>query len=220
MNQLIEIYLQKLEIVDNGIGESKNERNFLSANTILPRLGIPSQEHFIDLNIGDLSSTDLSESPLVGRLLFTGKIEGTAYFQLDLTAKISKAKINRILKLAFTAGVIAGLSTISGGLGLTVLIGTGKSIIESVFKEAKEEGEINSIGLTNFDFDNSIEAREYRLPLIIQKEVTIKEKRDGKLINKTLRKGFKNGYVTIQVKKSISENNPTQQPIILASNNV
>ena len=183
MNQLIEIYLQKLEIVDNGIGESKNERNFLTANIILPKIGVPSTEHIIDLDIDDLSSNDLSDLSLGQRLLFKGKVEGTAYLQLDLTAKISEAKIHKILRLALVAGVIAGVSTISGTLGLTVLIGAGKSILESIFKEAKEEGEVNSIGQTSFDFDNSVEERQYRLPMTIPKDVIIKEEKDLSLIH-------------------------------------
>lgn len=163
MSFLFEIYLKSLKVAENGFYDKKTPLNLLSANLIYPKEGIPSVESVKQLKLKDGQQNNFNSLTFPERILFKNSIQGNSFIQFELTAKDLPSKMVEILKKALGAGLLAGIGAITGGIGNSLVTGSAKSFVESVFEEAKGKAKIKSIGQGYLELTNATPEGELKI---------------------------------------------------------
>jgi len=205
MNYIYQITLKSVIALENGMKEKVKGQNHLSTTLVYPREGIKSLETIKKLSLKKGKEFSLSKISYSDKLLFKESIQGDSAIKMSLTAIEKPSKINAVLQDAVKAGVIAGAGLITGGVGITLLMATSKSIVGSLFDLAKPKDRVTIIGTIDFPINNQLKEGDLILNLTVPKKTIIKERliKDGKevLVTKTLRKGFGIAKVILDVKK-------------------
>lgn len=205
MNYIYQISLKSILAIENGMKETVKGHNILSTTLVYPREGTKSLETIKKLPLKKGKSYSLAKISISDKLLFKESIQGDSAIKMSLTAIEKPSKINSIIQEAVKAGVIAGTGLITGGTGITLLMASSKSIVNSLFTLAKPKDKVTILGTIDYPITNELGDGEFKLPLKAPKKVVIKEKvfKDGEqqLITKTIKKGTVIADVYLDIKK-------------------
>jgi|GEM_PF-3466563 len=205
MEYLYQVSLKSILTLENGLKETGSGYNLVSITLVYPREGVKSVETIKKFKLKPGKENQLKNISFSEKLLFKESIQGDSSIVVKLTSLEKVQKIDTIINSAVKAGVIAGIASLSGGLGITLLATTTKTITSSLFDFSKPKDKLNVIGYKEFPFNNEIKEGELILNLSVPKKLVLKERlrKDGKEViqTKTLKKGMGIAQLKLYIKK-------------------
>lgn len=207
----IQISFKSIEIVENGYKDIEvDAKNFLSAQLIYPKSGVPAIETVKKLSLTDGDTYDFTKGTFNDKIIYEGVIEGDSEIEIRLTAKHEVVKMNKLINDLIGTGIVAGIGVATGGIGAAVITAAAKELVEGIFsiinkEEDKVEEKVIVIGKGSRLFNRYVPDGDFIIPLIIEEETKFTQiiSRDGKEIRqtKTLRKGLTNATVILDIKR-------------------
>lgn len=207
MPALLELFLERIQVVENGREEDEEGVNALAATLYYPRENVPSVTAVRSLwaMVQDNVPLDYTRHPLHDRLLFKEVIRGSCMIELTLSATTHASRLDSFLHRVFGAAWMTGVGTMTAGMGALPAAILGQASA-SLFELATPEDEITIIGQGRYPIrEGMTEARiPVQLALLCELESRKTETRDGERVQvkRTLPAGFGNAQVTVAVKWS------------------
>lgn len=207
MPALLELFLEGIQVVENGREDDEEGVNALAATLYYPRENVPSVTAVRSLYtmLQDNVPLDYTRRPFHERLLFKEVIRGSSILEVTISATTHASKLDRFLHRVFGAAWMAGVGTMAAGMGALPATILGQASA-SLFDLATPEDEITLIGQGSYPIREGMS--ETRIPMQLtmtyELEVEKRETRDGKRVQvrRTLPPGFGNAQVTVGVKWS------------------
>lgn len=206
MPAILELYLEHLQVVENGRDREDEGVNALAATLYYPRENVPSVTAIRPLHdtLRDRGTLDYSRRPLHERLLFKQTIRGSSMLSLTLSATTHASKLDRFFHRVLGAAWIAGIGTLTGVIGAipSAILGHTSA---SLFDLATPEDRITVIGRGIYPIREDMDDQHIPVQLALRQElvVTKTEQRDGARVqeNRIYPAGFGNAQVMIHVKR-------------------
>lgn len=206
MPAIVEIFLDRIRVVENGREDEQSGVNALAATLYHPRENVPSVTavRMLQTDLADNANIDMSRMPLHQRLLFKEVLRGTCTLELTLSVATEARKLDTFLHRALGTAWAAGVGAVTGGLGALPAALVSQASV-SLFEMAQPEDEITIIGQGRFPLaENMTRTRipvQLALPLPLATEKIVV--RDGRRmrVTRTYPAGFGNAEVAIRVNR-------------------
>ena len=206
MPAILEIFLDRIRVMENGRTDGESGVNALEATIYHPRENVPAVTavRTLQTDLADNARLDMSRMPLHQRLLFKEVVRGTCTLEVTLSVATYASKLERFLHRVLGTAWTAGVGAVTGGLGAlpAALISNASS---SLFERAAAEDEITLIGQGRFPLAEDMTRTRIPVQLVLPGPLAVEktEGRDGHRVRvtRTYPAGFGNAEVTVRVNR-------------------
>lgn len=206
MPTILELYLEHVQVVENGRSQEDEGVNALAATLYYPRENVPSVTTVRPLHdtLQDGGVLDYSRRPLHERLLFKETIRGSSMLSLTLSATTHASKLDQFFHRVLGAAWVTGIGALTGIIGAVPAAILGHASA-SLFDLATPDDQITLIGRGTYPIREDMEDEHIPVQLTLGQEllITKSERHNGTRVqkNRIYPAGFGNAQVMVHVKR-------------------